>query len=106
MSLSRLDPQSAAELLAASPEWRHGTERGGVISRDFVFADFTQAFAFMTQVALMAEKRHHHPEWSNVYNRVSITLTTHDVGGLSMNDIELALCIDKACTAFQGASPC
>ena len=61
-----------------------------------IFANFAEAFAFMTQVALIAEKRNHHPEWSNVYNRVAITLTTHDVKGLSMNDIELARLIDNA----------
>ena len=104
--MTRLDPQLVGELLGVSSRWHIGTDRGGVISREFDFADFTQAFAFMTQVALMAEKRNHHPEWSNVYNRVSITLTTHDAGGLSMNDIELAGCIDNACTALQGAAPC
>ncbi|MDP1899971.1 MAG: 4a-hydroxytetrahydrobiopterin dehydratase [Rubrivivax sp.] len=94
--MSRLDPRLASELLHASPQWQYSAERGGVISREFVFADFVYAFAFMTQVALWAEKRNHHPEWSNVYNRVSVTLTTHDVNGLSMNDIELARQMDQA----------
>ena len=80
---------------AGLPGWRMSAERGGVIHRDFVFADFAEAFAFMTQVALIAEKRNHHPEWSNVYNRVTISLTTHDADGLSINDIELARLIDK-----------
>ncbi len=104
--MDRLDPQQAATLLQASPAWRMDVLRGGQITRDFEFVDFAQAFAFMTRVAQMAEKRNHHPEWSNVYNRVSITLTTHDAGGLSMNDIELARAIDTACAAFHGAGPC
>ena len=66
------------------------------ITRKFVFKDFNQAFGFMTQVALEAEKCGHHPEWNNVYNRLSITLTSHDVNGLSMRDIELARTIDQA----------
>ena len=60
------------------------------ISRDFAFADFVEAFGFMSSVALLAEKHNHHPEWSNVYNRVSIALTTHDVGGLSELDLLFA----------------
>jgi len=94
--MNKLDPSSARELVAGLPAWRMSAERGGVIHRDFVFADFAEAFAFMTQVALIAEKRNHHPEWSNVYNRVTISLTTHDANGLSMNDIELARSIDRA----------
>ena len=70
--MGKLDSTRATTLLATLPEWAHDGQRGG-ISRTFDFPDFPQAFAFMTQVALMAEKRNHHPEWSNVYNRVSIT---------------------------------
>ena len=94
--MNRLDAHQASELLASLPRWEFKPDRGGLISREFAFADFTQAFAFMTQVALLAEKRDHHPEWSNVYNRVAITLTTHDVAGLSVNDIELATLMDRA----------
>jgi 4a-hydroxytetrahydrobiopterin dehydratase len=94
--MSRLEPRTAAELLRASPLWSYSPERGGTISRQFTFADFTEAFAFMSQVALWAERRNHHPEWTNVYNRVSVTLTTHDVDGLSMNDIEMARLMDRA----------
>ena len=65
-----------------------------------MFIDFAQAFGFMAQVAIHAEKRNHHPEWSNVYNRVHVTLTTHDVNGLSMNDIELAGLMDRIAGAF------
>ncbi|MEM8551047.1 MAG: 4a-hydroxytetrahydrobiopterin dehydratase [Pseudomonadota bacterium] len=69
---------------------------GKAISRTLKFANFMEAFAFMTQVALAAEKADHHPEWSNVYNKVNIRLTTHDAGGLTMKDIELAKAIDGA----------
>ena len=64
------------------------------IEREFRFKDFAQAWGFMSRVALLAEKQDHHPEWSNVYNKVSITLTTHDAGGLSDRDIKLARAID------------
>lgn len=94
--MSRLDSLAAGGLLQASPQWRYSAERGGTISREFAFADFPEAFAFMSQVALWAERRNHHPEWTNVYNRVSVTLTTHDVAGLSMNDIEMARLMDRA----------
>jgi 4a-hydroxytetrahydrobiopterin dehydratase len=67
---------------------------GLVIERTLAFADFGEAFGFMMRVALHAERADHHPEWSNVYNRVSIRLTTHDVGGLSDRDFALASLID------------
>ena len=90
---------TAARAAAELPAWRYAAERGGTITREFVFADFVRAFAFMTQLALVAEKRDHHPEWRNVYNRVTITLTTHDAGGLTDKDIELALAADAAFAA-------
>jgi len=62
--------------------------------RAYRFKDFTHAFAWMTRVALLAEKADHHPEWSNVYNRVEVRLTTHDAGGLTARDITLAAAID------------
>jgi 4a-hydroxytetrahydrobiopterin dehydratase len=98
--MNKLDPSSVQELVAGLPAWRFGAERGGVIHREFRFAGFAEAFAFMTEVALIAEKRNHHPEWSNVYNRVTISLTTHDVNGLSRNDIDLAHLIDRAFANF------
>ena len=68
---------------------------GTTISREFRFGNFGEAWAFMSRVALLAEKHDHHPEWSNVYNRVAITLTTHDAGGLSERDARMARAIDK-----------
>ena len=75
------------------PGWRPLPDRDA-IARDFKFKDFSAAWGFMTRVALLAERHDHHPEWSNVYNRVSIVLTTHDAGGLSERDITLARAID------------
>ena len=97
--IEKLSPIAAAELLATLKHWQHDNKRDA-ITREFVFADFAQAFAFMTQIAIQAEKRNHHPEWFNVYNRVNITLTTHDVDGLSQRDIDLARYADAAYSAF------
>jgi 4a-hydroxytetrahydrobiopterin dehydratase len=69
-------------------------EDGLSMSRSYTFADFGEAFAFMTRVAIKAEKVDHHPEWSNVWNRVDIRLTTHDAGGLSARDMDLAQAIE------------
>ena len=79
--------------LAALPRWSWDKE-ADAIRRDLKFRDFSEAFGFMARVALLAEKAGHHPEWSNVYNRVSIVLTTHDAGGLSEKDVALARAID------------
>lgn len=98
--MNKLDKQQALPLLAALPQWQYDEARGA-ITREFRFADFAQAFAFMTEIALAAEKRDHHPEWSNVYNRVSITLTTHDAGGLTQRDIDLAGVADQAYARFE-----
>ena len=95
----KLSPQNATELLITLKSWTHDAKRDA-ITREFVFADFAQAFAFMTQIAIQAEKRNHHPEWFNVYNRVKITLTTHDVNGLSQQDIDLARYADAAFANF------
>ncbi|RMX05778.1 4a-hydroxytetrahydrobiopterin dehydratase [Corticibacter populi] len=93
--MKRLTDLEREAALSAIPEWQYAAERGGLIHRRFVLRDFTEAFAFMTQIALHAEKSDHHPEWRNVYNRVDITLTTHDAGGLSQRDIALAQQIDR-----------
>ena len=94
-AMEKLEPKRADELLAALPGWRCDEARCA-IQRELVFADFAQAFAFMTEVALAAEKHNHHPEWRNVYNKVEITLTTHDAGGLTERDIDLARYVDSA----------
>lgn len=88
-----LSEAERAEAIDGLPDWDYDEARDA-ITRQFVFADFVEAFGFMTRVALIAEKADHHPEWSNVWNRVDIALTTHDAGGLSHRDIELAEAID------------
>ena len=93
--IQKIAPEQIASLMVGVPQWRYQPERGGSLSRDFTFVDFNEAFGFMTRVALLAEQHNHHPEWSNVYNRVSITLTTHDAGGLSKRDLDLAQLIDN-----------
>jgi 4a-hydroxytetrahydrobiopterin dehydratase len=89
MAIPRLTDADRDAALGDLPDWSLRAD-GLAISRDFRFADFSEAFAFMTRVALLAEKADHHPEWSNVYNRVSVTLTTHDAGGLSARDVTMA----------------
>lgn len=91
--VERLTDEQRDAALAELPDWAHDVQRDA-FRRVFTFDDFTQAFAFMTRVALLAEKADHHPEWSNVYNRVDIRLTTHDAGGLSARDVALAKAID------------
>jgi len=97
---TKLSDQQLQPLLAQLPAWRFAAERGGIIVREYRFHDFAQAMGFMAQVAVIAEKRNHHPEWFNVYNKVAVTLTTHDVDGLSMNDIELARYMDQVAEAL------
>lgn len=89
-----LDSDQRAELARTLPNWRLDADRDALV-RSFKFRDFVEAFGFMTRVALAAEKMDHHPEWSNVYNRVEILLTTHDCKGLSARDLALAEAIDK-----------
>ena len=97
MSIPRLTDAERDAALAALPDWSLRGD-GLVIMRDFIFADFSEAFAFMTRVALAAEKMDHHPEWSNVYDRVEVVLSTHDAGGITSLDIALARHVD-ACAA-------
>ena len=89
----KLTPAERSELLPALAGWTFDEARDG-ITKKLVFDDFVQAFGFMAKVAILAEKADHHPEWTNVYNRVEILLTTHDADGLSLRDIELARRID------------
>ena len=84
---------NALETLSASG-WSHDPERDA-IQKSFKFANFIDAFGFMTKAAIHAEQMNHHPEWFNVYNRVEVTLTTHDVDGLSDLDVALAGIMDK-----------
>ncbi len=102
MIMKKLDAQQAVEQLRALPHWALDAQ-ASAITREFVLADFMQAFAFMTQIAIAAEKHNHHPEWSNVYNKVRITWTTHDVHGLSGNDIAMAGYCDQAFKGFATA---
>lgn len=93
MSVPRLTDAERDTALADLSGWSLA-HSGNAIGRAFVFTDFSEAFAFMTRVALLAESHDHHPEWSNVYNKVEITLTTHDAGGLSARDVRMAKAID------------
>ena len=99
--IRRLDPAEVTTALASLPHWTHDPARGA-IRREFRFADFNAAFGFMTRIALAAERADPHPEWFNVYNRVEVTLTTHDCQGLSQRDIDLARLADRAFDATQG----
>ena len=91
----RLEQAALEQALSGLPQWQVRAD-GLAITRRFTFPDFNLAFAFMTRVALLAEKRDHHPEWFNVYGTVDVTLTTHDAGGISALDIEMAGFMDRA----------
>ena len=93
--VDRLSDAERSQLFQSRPDWAPAPGREAM-RRCFRFADFGQAFGFMTEVALAAEKLDHHPEWSNVYNRVEIELTTHDAGGLTGRDVALSAIIDEA----------
>ena len=92
MSIPCLSDAETVVLLAEFPDWALRAD-GKALTRTFKFADFNAAFGFMARIALYAEKADHHPEWSNVYNRVEITLTTHDAGGLSARDVAMVRAI-------------
>lgn len=87
MRVSKLTQEEIDRRLDDLDGW---TVADGKLHRDFQFDDFVHAFGFMTSVALLAESMNHHPEWRNVYNRVAIDLSTHDAGGITANDFELA----------------
>jgi len=93
MPIPQLTDAERIDALSELPGW-HLREDKLAITREFRFRDFSEAWAFMSRVALLAEAQDHHPEWSNVYNRVSITLTTHDASGLSARDVKMAQSID------------
>ena len=90
-----LNDQQISDAVKELSNWTHRHTDHDAITKDFKFKTFSDAWAFMSRIALLAEKMDHHPEWSNVYNRVSITLTTHDAGGVSDRDIKMAKEIDK-----------
>ncbi len=90
---AKLTGQARSDALGKLAGWKEVPGRDA-IHKSFKFADFNEAWGFMTRVALAADKADHHPEWSNVYNKVEITLSTHDAGGLSAKDVELATFID------------
>jgi 4a-hydroxytetrahydrobiopterin dehydratase len=90
----KLSAEDRKEALARLPHW-NAVDGRDAIARQFKFPDFNAAFGFMTRVALIAEKMNHHPEWSNVWNRVDVTLSTHDAGGLTELDIKLAEAMDR-----------
>jgi 4a-hydroxytetrahydrobiopterin dehydratase len=100
--VERLDEAARARLAQDLPDWRMAEGGRDAITRRFAFRDFSEAWGFMSRVALLAERQDHHPEWSNVWNRVEILLSTHDAGGLSERDLRLARAID-AVAAGRGA---
>ncbi|GJL94233.1 MAG: putative pterin-4-alpha-carbinolamine dehydratase [Hyphococcus sp.] len=93
--VAKLSDAERQKFFEGHPDWNEVSGRDAV-ARSITFKDFNTAFGFMTRVAIAAEKADHHPEWSNVYNKVEITLTTHDANGLTLRDVELADFIDKA----------
>jgi 4a-hydroxytetrahydrobiopterin dehydratase len=92
--MKKLDPAARAAALKGLPNWMDISGRDA-IARKFEFKDFNAAFAFMTRVALLAEKMDHHPEWFNVYNKVDVTLSTHDAGGVTDKDIAMAKAMEE-----------
>jgi 4a-hydroxytetrahydrobiopterin dehydratase len=95
MKFDRLESAAVDEEMADLEGWTLADDRKS-IARSFKFANFREAFGFMTECALAAEKFDHHPEWFNVYSRVDVTLTTHDVGGLTEQDFRMAKAMDRA----------
>ena len=103
--MARLEARERDEALALMPGWTWDEGRDA-IRRSFRFRDFSEAFAFMTRVAMAAEQADHHPEWGNVWNRVDILLTTHDANGLTQKDLALAKRIDEfAASLAESAAP-
>lgn len=97
--VEKLDPKARATALATLTGW-HEVEGRDAIAKSYRFKDFSQAFGWMTRVALVAERNDHHPEWSNVYRNVEVTLATHEAGGVTERDIELAKAMDRIAAEF------
>lgn len=91
--MKKLDAAKRNAALKELPQWSKVKSRDA-ITRKFEFKNFNEAFGFMSRVALLAEKVDHHPEWFNVYNKVEVTLSTHDAGGVTDNDINMAKAMD------------
>ena len=91
MAVNKLQEQELASALQRLPGW---SVTNAKLHREYKFTDFAHAFGFMATAAVLIEKKNHHPEWSNVYNRITIDLTTHDAGGITPKDIELAEVLD------------
>jgi len=94
MAMEKLSASARTSALAKLAGW-HEVANRDAITKKFVFKDFNEAFGFMARVALVAEKLDHHPEWSNVYKNVEVTLSTHDAGGLTELDVKLAQAMDN-----------
>ncbi len=90
--MEKLDPEAVGRELDSLDGW---TVVNGKLHKEFEFEDFNQAFGFMSRAAMHAEKANHHPEWFNVYNRLVVDLTTHDAGGITRNDVDLARFMDS-----------
>jgi 4a-hydroxytetrahydrobiopterin dehydratase len=95
--MTKLSPAAREAAFKTLLDWKPVAGRDAIAKR-FEFADFNRTFAFMTRVALLAEKMDHHPEWSNVYNKVEVTLSTHDAGGVTQKDIDMAKAMDAYAT--------
>jgi len=91
--MKKLSPTARAAALKKLSKWKSVVGRDA-IARKFEFANFSEAFAFMSRAALLAEKMDHHPEWFNVYNKVEVTLSTHDAGGVTQHDVDMAAAMD------------
>jgi 4a-hydroxytetrahydrobiopterin dehydratase len=93
LAIAKLTDSEIATALARLPGWNRAEGRSAIVKK-FQFADFNEAWGFMSRVALLAERQDHHPQWSNVWNRVEIVLSTHEAGGLSARDVKLAEAIE------------
>jgi len=99
MARTRLDEDEIQAALKALPRW---SVAAGKLHREYKFADFIHAFGFMATAAIAIEKMNHHPEWSNVWNRVTVDLTTHDAGGITDKDVDLALLLEALAAKMEG----
>jgi 4a-hydroxytetrahydrobiopterin dehydratase len=97
-TFAKLSDQELASAVSSLPQW---SVQNGKLHCDLKFKDFIHAFGFMATAAIAIEKRDHHPEWSNVYNRISIDLVTHDAGGITQADVELARLLDEIAAKLQ-----